>query len=303
MVDATYTIEQGDHKLEVHRFLPGKQYRRQELLDFVGSRQAQSGVIWGPMQPGCVICTSGGRHGKKVGYFDEQLSDGSWQYFGQGGKGDQNLSNAANSKLASGDRSILLFTSREPTTKEIVAQSGYGKLFTFQGDFIVANAEVVLPEAGPRKGDQLLRFYLVRAEGGAFQEELRATVADVPQVSMSALREQLSAENYGPATVRLGLVEYRRRSVAVHRYARLRASGFCELCLEHAPFNTRDGIPYLEVHHIHRLADDGPDAPQNVAAICPNCHRAVHYAHNRLGLNAVLAEKIALKERDLSKVA
>jgi hypothetical protein len=70
------------------------------LLEFVGSRQAQAGVIWGPREPGCVICTSGGRHGKKAGYTDGQQGDGSWIYVGQGTNGDQRIDNAANAKLA-----------------------------------------------------------------------------------------------------------------------------------------------------------------------------------------------------------
>ncbi|MFC1652495.1 HNH endonuclease [Planctomycetota bacterium] len=38
---------------------------------------------------------------------------------------------------------------------------------------------------------------------------------------------------------------------------------------------------FLEVHHLFRLADDGPDIPDNVAAICPNCHRELHYGADR----------------------
>lgn len=288
--------------MEVHHFTTDKEYRRQELLDFVGSKQRQSGVIWGSRQPGCVICTSGGRHGKKAGYFDEPLSDGSWFYFGQGGNGDQDPSNAANSRLASGDRSTLLFTAREPGAKEI-AHGGYGKLFTFQGSFIVADVEVVIPDQGPRKGDRLLRFHLVRTVERSSHEALQVIATDTMQTSLHTLQQQLSAETHRVPTIRLSLMEYRRRSATVHHYAQLRAGGYCELCLKRAPFNTEGGIPYLEVHHIHRLADDGPDAPRNVAAICPNCHRAVHHSDNRLELNAALAARIVTKEATISAEA
>ncbi|WP_024676677.1 MULTISPECIES: HNH endonuclease signature motif containing protein [Pseudomonas syringae group] len=57
-----------------------------------------------------------------------------------------------------------------------------------------------------------------------------------------------------------------------------RAAGFCEACVQPAPFTRRsDGTPYLEVHHKIRLADGGLDTLDNAIALCPNCHRASHY--------------------------
>jgi 5-methylcytosine-specific restriction protein A len=57
-----------------------------------------------------------------------------------------------------------------------------------------------------------------------------------------------------------------------------RAKGRCESCKTEAPFlRRRDGTPYLEVHHIKQLADDGEDTVANAVALCPNCHREKHY--------------------------
>ena len=57
-----------------------------------------------------------------------------------------------------------------------------------------------------------------------------------------------------------------------------RAGSKCEKCLNDAPFKKRkDGMPYLEVHHIVRLADGGYDTVANAIALCPNCHRESHY--------------------------
>jgi len=47
-----------------------------------------------------------------------------------------------------------------------------------------------------------------------------------------------------------------------------------------APFSNDSDGPYFEVHHIHRLADGGPDQPESVIALCPNCHRRAHYAND-----------------------
>ena len=56
------------------------------------------------------------------------------------------------------------------------------------------------------------------------------------------------------------------------------ANGVCESCGCPAPFlRAKDGAPYLEVHHIKKLADGGDDAVENTTALCPNCHRKMHY--------------------------
>ncbi|PMO04347.1 hypothetical protein BCT19_01295 [Vibrio splendidus] len=56
------------------------------------------------------------------------------------------------------------------------------------------------------------------------------------------------------------------------------AGGKCEYCEQPAPFlRKKDNSPYLEVHHIIHLSDDGPDCLDNTEALCPNCHRERHY--------------------------
>jgi 5-methylcytosine-specific restriction protein A len=68
------------------------------------------------------------------------------------------------------------------------------------------------------------------------------------------------------------------------------------MCNNGAPFIDANGLPFLEVHHIFRLADDGPDLPQNVAAICPNCHREAHYGERRDEIKDDLYRIIIAKE-------
>lgn len=284
----------------MHSFVPGVEYKRLELLAFVGSKQAQSGVIWGPREPGCLICTSGGRHGKKVGYSDEPLPDGTWLYFGQGTAGDQDLANAANSKLASGARSVLLFTTREPTAKEVAASGNYAKLFAFRGSFNVSGIDTFVPTSGPRQGDNLLRFRLVPVCETPIAVLLAGTEGGTSTSDLRGLQERLAAEASAPAAARLALAEYRSRSAAVHRYALARAGGRCEGCDGQAPFVDTEGHPFLEVHHMRRLADDGIDAPSNVAALCPNCHRAAHHSRDRDELGRRIAARVAEAERIVS---
>ncbi|MGM0789915.1 HNH endonuclease [Bacillus infantis] len=69
-----------------------------------------------------------------------------------------------------------------------------------------------------------------------------------------------------------------KRNADVIAEVLIRADGFCEKCGRVAPFKrASDGTPYLEVHHITRLADGGKDTVENAIAVCPNCHRELHF--------------------------
>lgn len=86
------------------------------------------------------------------------------------------------------------------------------------------------------------------------------------------------------------------RSASVRDYVLARAKGICEACDQPAPFLKKNGTPYLEPHHTSRLADDGPDHPVWVGAICPNCHRHIHSGIDGKELNNALQERLKEKE-------
>lgn len=60
------------------------------------------------------------------------------------------------------------------------------------------------------------------------------------------------------------------------------AKGVCESCGKNAPFEKDDGSLFLEVHHLRMLSDGGSDTTTNAIAICPNCHRELHYGKSSL---------------------
>lgn len=274
-------------------FVVGKEYARQQLLDFVGSKQMQTGVIWGAKEPGCIIVTSGGRHGKKAGYFDQPIESGGWWYFGQGQHGDHSEKNSANSKLINGSKTILLFTTREPTASEVKARNSYGKLFRYQGMYDVLNCEIVIPDSGARKGNKLFRFHLTPCDESTGHGVTSTTV------DLRAMRLKLSDGDKKSGSGFRSLVEFRHRSDAVRQYAMLRANGICEACGEKAPFVDDNGKGFLEVHHICRLADSGPDSVENVIAVCPNCHSRAHHAIDRSCFQAHLLEQVKKIEEKL----
>ena len=71
------------------------------------------------------------------------------------------------------------------------------------------------------------------------------------------------------------------------------AEGICEKCGHTAPFIKEDGLPYLEVHHLRRLADGGSDTVTNAVAVCPNCHMELHYGTGKAMLTKMLCSQVS----------
>ena len=97
-----------------------------------------------------------------------------------------------------------------------------------------------------------------------------------------------------PTSVRRQIV--RLRNAAVRLYVLRRALGVCEACGNPAPFVRRNGQPYLEPHHVNRIADGGPDHPHFVAPVCPTCHRRVHHGIDGEAYNREMAQRILALE-------
>jgi len=100
-------------------------------------------------------------------------------------------------------------------------------------------------------------------------------------LELTEIDEYIQLVNDGPEeelTERVITVIVRPRDPQVVQNALEIASGYCQCCEQKAPFNRRtDGSPYLEVHHIIPLAEGGEDIIDNVIAVCPNCHRELHF--------------------------
>ena len=70
------------------------------------------------------------------------------------------------------------------------------------------------------------------------------------------------------------------------------ANGICEACDNEAPFVKLDSTPFLEIHHLKRLADDGSDTISNAVAVCPNCHRELHYGKEKFNILSKIYSKL-----------
>lgn len=83
------------------------------------------------------------------------------------------------------------------------------------------------------------------------------------------------------------------RDPAVKAWVLKASAGKCNYCLKLAPFKDDDGKPFLEVHHVKHLVDGGADTIANTVALCPNCHRAFHFAQNRKRMVPILYKRYA----------
>ena len=83
------------------------------------------------------------------------------------------------------------------------------------------------------------------------------------------------------------------RNVYVAELAKRRADGVCQLCDRPAPFIDRNGIPFLETHHIQWLSEGGEDSIQNTVALCPNCHRMMHSLNRKADINKLTVKAMS----------
>lgn len=114
---------------------------------------------------------------------------------------------------------------------------------------------------------------------------LRATTLGKPAGQAAPERQPISTEQFV-------------RDAAVVAYVLRDAQGHCECCMQPAPFTKLSGLPYLEIHHVKRLASGGSDKISNAVAVCPNCHRELHYGSNYVELANSLYSKISRLERE-----
>jgi 5-methylcytosine-specific restriction enzyme A len=212
--------------------------------------------------------------------------DGVFLYTGEGQAGDMQFvrgNKAIRDQLANG-KDLLLFE-----------QLGKGNGYRFLGNFACASWEWRTGPDKDRKPRRVIVFHLLR-EGHVEEPRSEATAharRPLNELRRKAYEASTTKEEKDTRETRR---RYYERSAAVRAYVLARANGTCEACRKTAPFTRADGSPYLEPHHTRRLSDGGPDDPQSVGGICPNCHREIHCGVEGPVRNRTLQEYIATLE-------
>lgn len=138
-------------------------------------------------------------------------------------------------------------------------------------------------------GQTLYAIKLESVAGLTTEEVLQEVARRSPPSMVLALAKKAPVK---PAKKTVQRSEFARNpyviAAAIHR-----AQDVCEMpgCTAKL-FERDDGSAYLEVHHITPLSEKGADSLDNVAALCPHCHREQHHSKDRAGLRKKLKKHI-----------
>ncbi|PRO64560.1 HNH endonuclease [Alkalicoccus urumqiensis] len=208
-------------------------------------------------------------------------------YTGMGLEGNQSLDNAQNRTLANSHSNgihIYLFETMQP-----------GEHF-FRGE-VHLSAE---PYTESQKNRKVWMFPLKLVVSNPLPEQvvkLREASEEsyFNKHSANILREKADEQIYASARI-ITTIHYERNKY-LKAYVKKRAEGKCEFCGSNAPFQSDDGEPFLEIHHIIWLSRGGADDKFNTCAVCPNCHRKIHYFDDR-DTEVYLLDMVAQKETE-----
>lgn len=288
-------IEEVDAVAAARRlFVPGKTYRRADLHERFGG-QRQGGISTPAKHPIILLFT--GESGHKYGYSDGFQGDGTFLYTGEGQVGDMQMTkgNKAIRDHALNGKTLHLF--------ELI---GDGRC-QYMGMAQYAGHEDGSTDDINKKPRRAIIFELALESSSAAPRPPRMSskCQAEPQGLWRKELAELRTLALQSASRTSSTIETKRnvqqRSNAVRVYVLKRSAGICEGCGRDAPFVDKQSRPYLEPHHLIRRADDGPDHPTWVAALCPNCHRRVHSGKDGDEFNADLINHIREKEVALQK--
>jgi 5-methylcytosine-specific restriction enzyme A len=256
--------------------------RRQEIHGPYGG-QWQGGISTPSGWPFILLFT--GESGEQYGYQDGWDENGVFHYTGEGQVGDM--------EFVRGNRAVRDHA-KDGKDLHLFEALGKGKGYRYLGVFACSSWE--FRQGKDLNGDErrAIVFHLIKSEESAPADG--AAGASIPKrLRQRALEAGSQAVQKAPREAKRLFYE---RSAAVREYVLRRAGGTCEACGGTAPFRRTDGTPYLEPHHTRRLSDGGPDHPRWVGAVCPNCHREIHYGENGDEKNQSLQRQLTMLESE-----
>jgi len=266
----------------------GESYHRENELAVHGGIW-QSGIITSKDNPYVFIIT--GKRGEKFGYVDEFRDDGTFFYSGQGAEGDMDwrFVNRAIRDHKKMGKEVHVFE-----------KTGESYMVRYRGEYEYEDHEWISLRDRNENFREAILFELVPAGGRSIQIEGNPETKPIEELYKDARLAAPQSTSDRPTGVSGGSANEYNRSEIVKKFARRSADGNCQGCETAAPFEAKDGRPYLEVHHLKRLGDEGADDPDNVIALCPNCHRRVHEGKDGHEFNEELLRKAEERNRRLN---
>lgn len=270
-------------------FQIGEIYNRKLDIHYKYGGQQQGGISTPANHPYIFLFT--GDSGEKYGYKDEFRSDGLFWYTGEGQTGDMEMTkgNLAIYEHEKRNKTLLLFE---------YVKTAYVR---FLGEVLFVSYHIEERLDVNDDSRKVFIFHLALTDTSTIEEvkepspvyntkqisKREFTLEDLKQLAISKTPNNLSKKEI--------ITHVAIRSEAIKKYVLMRANGVCEGCGKGAPFKTKSG-PFLEAHHVNRLSDGGPDHPHLVIALCPNCHREIHYGINGNSYNQILIDNLKILE-------
>jgi 5-methylcytosine-specific restriction protein A len=241
-------------------FVVGERYVRSELHDrFKGNRR--TGIS--PPANEDFIFVFTGPSGKKYGHEGELRENGTLLHYGVGRVGDMAFEpNNANTKLREHRERGL--------DVHVFVETVHDGVVSYLGEYEHDDDEWVDASDGDGETRRAIRFRLVPADDGGVSLGVD-DIADASELDLfvAASGDTLSGGSE-PSTP--GGRPHTRPEL-LKRFALRSAGGVCQGCGEEIRFVDIHGDPFLEIHHLHRRVDGGSNSPENVIALCPDCHR------------------------------
>jgi len=266
-------------------FVSGSVYKRSDLHKSYGG-QRQGGISTLSGRNFILLFT--GEQGEQSGYRDGWSEEGMFLYTGEGQTGDMLFvrGNLAIRDHVTDGKDLYLFEYVDKGKVRYVGQMACTGFQERRGPDVDGNdRRIIVFELAP-----------INALDLSVDLGDEKTYEEMWMQPLEELRERAIASSAKAKTPSERRYLARYRSSAIRVYVLKRADGICEACEREAPFVTGSGKPYLEPHHIRRLSDGGPDHPEWVITLCPNCHRRAHHSADREVFNQQLTQIVRSKE-------
>jgi 5-methylcytosine-specific restriction protein A len=211
-------------------------------------------------------------HVKSV--YDDRWIDDEFHYTGMGLEGDQQIDYSQNRTLSQ---------SRSTDVELHLFEVFIDKEYTYFGQVKLAGEpyqEEQLDTNGQNRTVWMFPLRLLEKTIPISQDDFeqlnKLKIKKAKKLSLDDLKKRAETAPKKPPGKRRVASSQHDRNAYVSEYAKIKASGICQLCEKPAPFKDRNNVPFLEAHHIIWLSKGGLDTIENTVALCPNCHRKMH---------------------------
>lgn len=234
---------------------------------------------------GCLVIISD----RTKAFYKDEWIDGVLHYTGMGKVNDQKLY---------GNQNITLYESNTNGVEVHLFEVKKATQYVYRGIVKLVDTPYQKDQLDSEGASRKVWIFPVKpiTEMEVDENPDPATVASMPVKQLLLSSKSIEGKNHEP---KVSEVTIYHRNPYLKEAVRRVAEGKCQFCGKDAPFIDNYGQPYLEEHHVKKLADGGTDTSDNVVAICPNCHRRIHVLNDRE--DEIILETIASDNADRIK--